>query len=296
MSDEPRKIDFGLIQPKLNELLFAAGNWIERSWPGKRPSTATMHTGSRALLLSLVRLSENTWRTVSYFSADSPPDPSRRPEYVLSVTPLSRTVLEALCTTIFIFSDLGRRTDWYYKSGWREMREDYARLFERYRNDPRWAAYLSGLKALIEATKKDWGITPREESGDMLIRRFPIPDRMVKDKTLAPDRREQLQFLLDWHYRRQSQEAHLTWPGLARRSAIFLPAVTKEERADTLPKIRAQVLLALVTLLVALVSEVEIECRFGMLTKARYLWTILVDVSEDAEDVYDRFYRDKLAT
>ena len=116
MTDQPRNLDFKLVQPQLNELLVAAGNWIERSWPGQRRGRAHDHDGSRSLFLGLVRSSENTWRTAAYLCADIPKDLTRKPEFARSVSPFARTVLEALCTTIFVFSDLEKRVAWFYRS------------------------------------------------------------------------------------------------------------------------------------------------------------------------------------
>ena len=290
-ADQPRNLDFKLVQPQLSELLIAAGNWIERSWPGQRIGRGRDHSGSRSLFLGLVRSSENTWRTATYLCADVPKDPARKPEFALSVSPLARTVLEALCTTIFVFSDLEARVAWFYKSGWREVNEEHARLEERYGNDPEWQPYISSLARMLADAHSAWDVTSEEASDPPKIKRFPIPDRMVADKTLASDRKAQLQYLLDWYYRRMSQDAHLSWPGLARRSAVFFPSVSQEERGPAIARQRTDIISSLAALELALVSEIEIECRFGMAAKARYAWTVLADFSPDTKELYEQFYR-----
>lgn len=294
MENTQRNLDFKLIQPQLSELLIATGNWVEWSWPGKRPAHGKTHEGAHALLLGLVRSTENTWRTSAFLCADIPHDPARREEFVLSVSPLSRTVLEALCTMIFVFGNLEKRVASFYRSGWREVKEEEARIIGRYGAQPEWQDYIKELGALLGQTRAAWGITDDEAEGRVAIPRFPIPDRMINDKELAADRRQQIQYLLDWYYRKMSQDAHLSWPGLARRAAIFLPAVTSEDRSRILPKARADILSTLVALCLAVVSEIEVECRFGMATKARYVWTILGDFDTDTKALYEMFYRDKL--
>jgi hypothetical protein len=291
--DEPRKLDFGLVQPQIKELIFAAGNWIEREWPGKR-GRAKDHEGSRSLFLGLLRSSQNTWSTAAYICADVPNDPARKPEFALSLSPLARTVLEALCTTIFVFSDLEKRVAWFYRAGWREVREERDRLRDRYGNDADWLQYITSLDQLLIDSTGKWGVSASEVSDPSSIKRFPIPGRMVKDRTLTLDRRQQLQYLLDWYYKTMSQDAHLSWPGLARRAGAFFPSVTEEERRRVVALRRTQMICDLAALEVALVSEIEIECRFGMAKQAQYIWTVLADFSPDTKELYDRFYREPI--
>lgn len=294
MTESPKHLDFGLVQPQLTELLFATGNWIERSWPGKRRSHAKAHEGTRALLLNFARSTENSWRSAAYLCADIPKDPARRPEYVLSVSPLTRTILEALCTTIFVFGDLEARVAWFYKSGWREVREESLRVKERYGDDPEWEPYLSAVGALLDTTRVQWGVSDDEAANPSLIKRFPIPDRMISQKGLARDRREQIQYFLDWYYRKMSQDAHLSWPGLARRAGVFLPATELADRENIIARARADILGTLAAVCLAFVSEMEVECRFGMAAKATYAWTILSDFSPDTKELYERFYQTHL--
>jgi hypothetical protein len=293
-SNQPHNLDFSLIQPQLTELLVATGNWIERSWPGQRRGPGSDHEGARAMFLSLVRMTENSWRSTAFLCADNPPNAARKPEYVLSVPPIARSVLEALCTTIFVFGDLPRRVRDFYRAGWREVAEERDRVRVRYGSDPDWQPYLQESDRLLSDKQHDWGVTDREAANTGLIARFPIPDRMVKDSSLSQDRRDQLQYLLDWHYRKLSQDVHLSWPGLARRAGFFLPAVGPEERERLLPRARADIVSTLAAFALAIISEIEIECRFGTAAKAQYVWAILGDFSPDTMELYTRFYQEAL--
>ncbi len=293
-TDQPRNLDFTLIQPKLGELLVAMGNWIERSWPGQRRGRGSDHEGARALFLSLVRVAENTWRSAAFLCADTPPNPARKPEYVLSVPPMARSVLEAVCTTIFVFGDLPKRVADFYRAGWREVAEERDRVRTRYGTDPDWQPYLDEVERMLSDKQRDWGVTDEDAADKTRIPRFPIPDRMVKDRSLSIDRREQLQYLLDWHYRKLSQDMHLSWPGLARRAGFFLPAVGPEDRERLLPRARADIFSTLAAFELALISEIEIECRFGTAPKAQYVWAILGDFSPDTKELYERFYQNQL--
>jgi len=39
-----------------------------------------------------------------------------------------------------------------------------------------------------------------------------------------------------------------------------------------------------------MITELELELRFGLNERAKYVWAILREWSDDARDVYDRFY------
>ena len=178
---------------------------------------------------------------------------------------------------------------------WREVNDECTRLKRRYAKDPEWQPHIAQLERLLTNTASEWNVSPGEVADPSKIKRFPIPDRMVHDRNLTADRKHQLQYLLDWYYRKMSQDAHLTWPGLSRRAASLFPNVTPEERAASLARQRTDLISNLAALELALISEIEIECRFGMAQKARYAWTVLADFSPDTKELYAQFYEPHLA-
>ena len=50
--------------------------------------------------------------------------------------------------------------------------------------------------------------------------------------------------------------------------------------------------MASVTLVLAIVTELELELKFGLSERIQYIWTILADFSEDAKQLYHRYYAD----
>ena len=42
--------------------------------------------------------------------------------------------------------------------------------------------------------------------------------------------------------------------------------------------------------MMCMITELELELRFGLNERAKYVWAILREWSDDARDVYDRFY------
>src|SRR5436190_13306221 len=95
-------IPFEAFREQLDSLVEATANKLEREFP--TPLRSDRDLGG--LLRCLVLVSNNAYRTMRYFCADLPSDPSRKLEYALSGTPLARSVLEALFTVVFLFEDL----------------------------------------------------------------------------------------------------------------------------------------------------------------------------------------------
>jgi hypothetical protein len=58
-----------------------------------------------------------------------------------------------------------------------------------------------------------------------------------------------------------------------------------------LRKFKSDSVLTTVILLHALISELELQCRFELRERIEYVWGIVSPHSDDARDLYDRFYR-----
>lgn len=285
--DKVVSIPYNTFAPQLDSLVTATGNLMYREWP-QRHST---HAGSKIVVHSLLLVAANTYSTIRFIAADEPPNAARKKEFALSISPLARTLLDSLCTFVFLFGDLPKRTAWYYKAGWREVYEEHARLVQRYDGNDAWKDYLSEQAAFVQATKTEWGITAEEEKDPRLIRRWPIPSQMIQHPNLTKDRREYLQFLYDWFYKTFSQDSHLSWPGLARRSFAVIPTASANARGPQLDKFKSDAVATAVTLLLTLLSEIELEFKFDLKSRLEYVWGVIVPFYEDAEDLYDRYYR-----
>lgn len=268
-------------------LVQAMSNKLEREdSPGLRAYPA-----ARSLLLALLRLSINTYRTIRFLIAEFPENPARKPEYVLSVPPLTRSILDALFTIVFLFGNLRERVDWYAKAGWKETLQEHERLSNEYADDPEWKEYLNAHKGLLNEVQTTANVTPEEVTDPSTVKRFPIPGQMIQESATDGDRQELLQYLYDWHYKVLSQDAHASLPGLARRATPLMPDfVDAPDRDWRLKKLRSDSLMASVTLLLAIVTELELQLKFGLSERIQYIWTIISNFSEDAKQLYERFY------
>lgn len=291
--DDIPKLDFGVFREPFDNLLTATANKLEREWPADRSS----HPESGTVLRLLVLVSDNTFRTMRYFCADKPPDPSRKLEYALTAPPLARTILDALFTVIFLFEDLSKRTDWYHKAGWRKMREEHDRIrASTGGGQEHWPEYIREHQAVVEDFRTEWNVSEEEASNPRKkIPYWPTPAQMVANADTSADRREFMTFLEGWFYRHLSQDSHLTWPGLSRRGGHFLyDRASQPVARDMLVKYKSDTLGTAAVLLLAIASEIEAELGFGLAERANYVWGILTPYMPDAREIYDKRYAERL--
>jgi hypothetical protein len=287
---EPLELPFELFGPKLGNLLTATANKLDREWPKDR----SRHGYSKFMLLSLILAATNVYNAIRYLCADTPRDPLRKPEFALALPPLSRVVLEALFTLVFTLDDLESHTEWYHKSGWRDVREEIDRARVRYGSDPRWQGYISELEARLQRYKAELTITADEEQNLKKIKRWPNPSRMKDYPTLSSDRKLFLKYLEDWFYRGLSQDAHLSLRGLVRHSHYLLLKMNRENDPVAMIKYKSDVLGMTIVLLLSLMSEIETEFSFGLSTRLTYVWVIINEAFTQGQEIYDLRYAEKL--
>ena len=63
----------------------------------------------QTMLLSI----QNTFETVRYLCSENLEDTRGKVEFMFSVTPLARTILDMVFNVVFIFEDFEARTQWY---------------------------------------------------------------------------------------------------------------------------------------------------------------------------------------
>lgn len=263
-------LPFGTIRTQLEEILIAVGNKLEREWPRKWNA----YPEAAVVLRGTIAVTENTYHTVRILCADPHPHPSVRPEFVVSVPPLARTVLDSLFTVVFLFEDLPVRMKWYLKSGWRELSQEHDRYRQTYGTDPAWSEWLSKQAAFVDQMKVDWQITPEEQANPSKITWWPNPGQMKGHKQTAQIRTDYLSYLNDWFYRELSADSHLSWPGLARRAMHFLNK-NREQQDRDLGKFRSDCFTVTIALVLALLSEIQVELRYDLQERLKYIWGVL---------------------
>jgi len=283
-----RTLDIGPVHAEMKNLLSACRNQLDRLWP----NTVIDPGGGRTMLRSVVAVTENTYRTVAFLCADVGDNPARKLEYCLSVPPLARSILDTLYLTVYIFNDFTANVTRYRRAGLSEVALAYRRYREEYGGSANWFAYLQERDAHLKAFAAEQGMDISDASDIPTVPRWPTPGQMLGDGTLSIERQEFLRYLYDWFYKDLSQDDHLSWPGLARRGAALLSdAAQEKDRREILLKYRSDVVFKVITMTLAILSEIESHLHYGEAQRLIFGWVLLADYSLDAKEIYERRYK-----
>jgi hypothetical protein len=94
-----RRLEYSVIAEELKRLYETVTNLIEREW-------SIQVEGSREVLLLLTKVAVTTYQTTVYFCAEKPEDPFRKIEFAASAPPLLRSLLDEVCTAVFLGTNL----------------------------------------------------------------------------------------------------------------------------------------------------------------------------------------------
>jgi hypothetical protein len=281
----PHELPFEALRERLDSLLTATANKLEREFPGHIENGRDLG----GLLRCFVLVAQNTYMTMRYFCADKPSDPARKPAYVLSGGPLARTVLDQLFTVVFLLEDLQERAAWYEKAGWRELKEFNVKAHRDYGADPSWKGYLVEHDALVARAIGWWGVTPEEEADPKKLKYWPLPSQMIKLAS-TDQARSYLRFLDDWFYRELSQDTHLSWPGLMRRTGFLLIARPTDQDFARLAKQKSDIMVTTIIMLLALLSEIELALHFTLAERLKYLWALINGINAASLEIFNTRY------
>lgn len=284
---ERPSIDYDTFGKELESVLEAIHNRLHRD--PDLPRLAA-HPGAKSLVLGLLRAAMNSYSALKFLLADVPPNPARRPELALAASPMLRSLMEVLCAVVFAFGDLPKRVAWFYRSGYREIREEHDRLKAKYGGDTSWQSWLQSRADMIRQVERDGGLCAEDIERPGGIPYWPIPNHMLKNPDLKEDRKAFLQHLVDWLYRSLSQDMHLSLPGLVRRTMLLERDVHQERRKTLLLDEKHRIMSAAVVLMTTIASELELEFKFGYAPRLNYVWGILRPHDEAAQEIYATYY------
>ena len=118
-----RIIDAPFVE-EVDRVFVALRNLIDRSL--RAPVSEI--PGHQPFLLVAAYATRNTFNTIRFLVADKPQHHDRRLEYSLAVSPLIRFLIDLLFTVVVIRQKPRKYIMWYYRLGWRELKEALDRL------------------------------------------------------------------------------------------------------------------------------------------------------------------------
>jgi hypothetical protein len=210
----------------------------------------------------------------------------------VAAPPLLRVLADSLFTLVFLFDDLPTNVRWYWTAGWHEAHCRYAQWERRHGNDPDWTDLLAGQRQLIEREREHWGIAG-EEQARRKVNHWPNPGRMPR-ATRCPTRKDFLEYLKAWFYGPLSSSTHLSAPGLTTSAAFLLARDRLDDYEHRLNKYKSDQTFIALTLLFAIVSELEVELHLGLAERLGFLWVIVSKYAWGTDDLYTKRYQSLL--
>jgi hypothetical protein len=285
--DGAKEVPYSLFRDPTDRLVLALRNQIEREFP----SALSGVPGVQPFFVILIRVIANTYDAIRFLAADIPKESRPKPEYGLATAPLVRTFADLLSTLVFMSEDFPKRSDWFHRSGWRELFEDYDRHQKEYGALPEWNRFLTEYRARLDASAKMIGITAQEAAAPTSIDYWPIPTQMLaKSSPIQPQNRAFLEYVRDWLYRGLSQKSHMSAAGITQAHGLLL-LKDEEGREERLMKFKSDAIFTSTTLIACLGSEINSTCGFGRDKELWYIWTLLVEHWGEAEDLFKLRYK-----
>jgi hypothetical protein len=271
---------------QVDHVLVAVRNLIERS----SPASISKIPGYTPFLLVAAHATQNTFNAVRYLLADNN-DSDRKPEFCLAVSPNIRFLADLLSTIIVIRQRPRKYIKWYYRSGWRELKES----LERLKNEPgvqrKLSRQIAAQTAALEHLRKSYGISRALAKAHEDIDYWPYLGQFLKNKKHKLRPRRFLSYLNTWFYSELSQDAHISSAGLIRMYSKLLLEKTDTDREKILKLIKTNNFMLCLILAIAIASELNEIGQFDRGAKLSYIWRILITDWLDARRIYKLRYR-----
>lgn len=283
-SEPPR---FTPIRIKLEDLVTAVCNRIDheqQAWLKSR------HGVLPVLLKSAVKVAQAEFRAIVHLVHDPRDGQSPPAELAIVVPPVARTFVDALYTVMFVCDDLPGRGSFYVKSGLASASGYHSRLFGRYGADPQHSQWFQDHQGWIDSHETADKPTVQELQNPKSLR-WPNPGGMRRQMR-STDAQSFMGFVDEWFYRHLSQDAHLTYMGLARNASMVLV----DQPPATLKAFRENMFTTALALFVALLSEVIVEARLpSEARRVEEVWRYLLPIGSVA-DLWRERYEKVLAS
>jgi hypothetical protein len=245
------------------------------------------------LIRGLLAAGWQTYRGICQLIAERQPKP-----FTLQAGILNRSLFEILATVLAL-SEKPERARILERESVRSMGREYQRLFNRFRDVPKWEDYLNVFRAHQEASLAKIG-APEGSLGDpnlIIGAEWPTPGTMLwgsKRKKLPPfvsgSRHAVLRELYESHYGHQSAQAH------ARMAAVAVAFMADHPEEEWNPGAAESNLVIFAMLCLAcMFSEIDASAGYSH-QKLVELWVYLRESHDDAKELWNTRYMSLLST
>jgi hypothetical protein len=284
-------LEWPTISEKFEEILIAIPNRLDRvPFPALTP-----YGGLQEFLKYHALVVGHTNRVIRYVASDSKEDPGRRPEYLVTLAPLVRTLLESVVQTRYLLDDLDARWPAYKKAGWRHLHEEHERYKNEFGADDRFNSFLSFQALSLSWAESMGALTDSEKAAPSSVPYWPNPGKMARLSNAKPATQRFLEYLNLWFYSDLSSASHLSFKGTLDQGG-FLKMLGEEHRDFAILKTRSTIAFRALALTLAFFSELESAVEFGLGIRAKldFLWNQISTRQAEVGVLYDMRYRELL--
>lgn len=297
MAKERERLDDRVIREPMRDLSEAIQMLVDRDFPRQYQPIIGFHV----LVQGNLRISTTSAQAIRYLCTDAPVDPGHQKEFVVAAFPVARTILESLFALVFLFDDPKENTNWYYRSTLRILYEQLERWKRKFSNVEDWHDFLEQRESYLLGNAAQMGLSLEQISSSDSnkkrgIKRFPTPSRMVQGNAIKEQQRKEfLQFLNQWYYGWLSEASHLSGSRLIPANYMLAGETFHGPYALTWELYKTEAVVTSDTLLLAILSEIIVECGYDLKPKAQYIWTLLSLNNPFSKVLYEKRYQQILS-
>lgn len=137
-----------------------------------------------SFFLILARFTILSYKSVCFIVSDSDDGSKREKKFVLVLPPVNRQLMDMLFNIIYITDDFPSRSLEYELYGYRQAREQYDRVYERFgpSPNPHWQQYFENQRGFLETMEKYLSITAEQKANPKIIHYWVGPARLIRRK------------------------------------------------------------------------------------------------------------------
>jgi hypothetical protein len=275
----------------LDGLLFNIDRSLEHRLNAARKQSDSIAIQQLLQMMAFVRVTANSYHALRYLIADDPPDPKRKPTFVLAIPPINRQLMDLLFTLVYMFDEFGPRSLAYRRATWRELNDESHRFSTTFRNNPEWKLYFKTVREAKQILISALGITSAEQKNPKIIDYWKHPKELSEQKTAS---RPFLRWLFSWLYLDTSAQAHLSAGGLFVTAPFILANLLEDSKAMSdrreYQSYRFHQFSRAILLVLAIGTEIDAYFTLGCRSDAAYLWGIVQAFIPEGKDMYYQRY------
>jgi len=300
---ELRALHYDTVAAPIDGLLFNVDRDLQRRIGTHHVAGEGVRARSVEMTLMFLRYARIAYNAVRFLTADTPPDPARKPVYAVIIPNVNRQLIDILSTLVFMLDDLVPRHNWYERSGYRGMREQYDLYNKTYGNDPIWQLHLKSLAAAIIKAAQTLNIPTGDQLEPSRIKYWPTPNQM--NKRIKTKSQDFLRYLITWLWGDTSEQAHFACNGMFTLAPYIYGDILDEkdrERVNDrlIHQYHYEHFSRTVILVLAIATEIDNYFVLNNKPQLSGIWitfikqTEIPGVESEAKEMYDLRYKNFL--